>query len=77
MQSVTFTVKALPPDGSALKTSRGATNELVMEDQNGVGTPLVTAIPVGATWTDVTLFIDENSASLKPMADTKTWWWWG
>lgn len=78
--SVTFTVKALPAEESALKTMRGVTNELVMEHQNNIGTSLAAGIEAGATWTDVSLFIDENKEALKPMAETKNWWWgpgWG
>jgi len=76
-ESVTFTIAVLPADESALKTARGVTNELVQEHANSVGTPLTDAIQAGATWSDVALFIDENRDSLKPMAETKTWWWWG
>ncbi len=75
LQTVTFTIALLPAEESSLKTARGVTNELVQEHLNSVGTPLTEAIQPGATWTDVALFIDQNRDSLKPMAETKTWWW--
>ncbi len=74
---MTFTVKALPAEESALQTSRGVTNELVKEHMNGVGTPLAGGIQAGASWTDVALFIDENRESLRPIAETKYWGWGG
>lgn len=76
-KSVTFTIAVVPAEEASLKTARGVTNELVQEHMNSVGTPLTEVIQPGATWSDVALFIDENRDSLKPMAETKTWWWWG
>lgn len=76
-KTVTFTIALLPAEESSLKTARGVTNELVQEHMNSVGTPLTEAIQPGTTWTNVALFVDENRDSLKPMAETKTWWWWG
>ncbi|EIE22627.1 hypothetical protein COCSUDRAFT_42290 [Coccomyxa subellipsoidea C-169] len=76
-ETVTFSIAVLPADEAALKTARGVTNELVMEHANNVGTPLTEAVQPGAVWKDVALFIDQNRESLKPIAETKTWWWWG
>lgn len=49
LQSVTFDVMELAPDAGALKYSGGVTNELVMEHQNNVGTPLASAIQASTT----------------------------
>jgi hypothetical protein len=76
-QSVTFAISVVAPEEGALRTSRGVTNELVMEHTDNVGTPLVTSVQPGAVWNNVALFIDENQESLSPMAETKSWWWWG
>jgi hypothetical protein len=70
-QTVTFAISVVAPEEGALRTSRGVTNELVMEHANDVGTPLVTEVHAGTVWSDVALFIDENQASLGPMAKTE------
>jgi hypothetical protein len=73
---VTFNITVLPAQESSLKLSNGVANEIVMDNTNNVGTPLVTAVQPGAVWNNVALFIDENNDSLGPMAETKAWWWW-
>ncbi|KAK9902652.1 hypothetical protein WJX75_001453 [Coccomyxa subellipsoidea] len=76
-KTVTFDIAVLPADESALKTAHGVTNELVLEHADNVGTPLTDAVQPGTVLTDVALFIDENRESLKPIAETKSWWGWG
>lgn len=73
---MTFNITVLATEASAtLKTSQGVTNELLLEAQNG-NNALLTTIQPGTTLSDVAIFIDQNREALKPMSETKTFWWW-
>lgn len=76
LKTVTYNVTVLETDQAALRTSKGVANGLVA-DTNAGSEMLISLIEPGTVLTDVALFIDENKASLEPMAETKVWWWWG
>ena len=75
VQTVTFGVSVVTGDAS-VKTSKGVANEVVEESATQANY-LQTAVQPGATLSNVALFVDSNREAIKPIAQTKTFWWWG
>ena len=76
MQTVTFDVAVVSNGDASIKTAKGVANEVVEESATQANY-LQTAVQSGATLTDIALFVDANREELKPIAQTKTFWWWG
>jgi len=74
-QTVSFGVSVVTGDAS-VKTSKGVANEVVEESATQANY-LQTAVQPGATLSNVALFVDSNREAIKPIAQTKTFWWWG
>lgn len=75
LQSVTFKV-AVDTSDESIKTTKGVANEVVAQAATQANY-LQTAIQPGMVLTDVALFVDANKEAIKPLAQTKTFWWWG
>lgn len=76
VQTVTFKVAVVSSGDASLKTSKGVANEVIAESATQAGY-LQTAVQPGTVLTNAALFVDSNREELKPIAQTKTFWWWG
>lgn len=75
LQSITFKV-AVDTSNNSIKTIKGVANEVVAQAATQANY-LQTAVQPGMVLTDVALFVDANKEDIKPLAQTKTFWWWG
>jgi len=74
-ETVTFSVVA-STTSSAVKTTKGVANEVLTQAETQQGY-LQTVIQPGTELRDPSLFVDANREDMKPIAQTKTFWWWG
>lgn len=74
VQTLSFTVAAVPADASKVKLPGGAVSQKIAEAAAGAGS-LVTAISPGAQFTNAVFFIDSNQQAVSKVAQTK--WGWG
>lgn len=72
LQRVTFDV-AVVADASDIKTKEGVANEEEASAANMAGY-LLTSVQPGAELFETSLFIDVNSESVIPVAQTKDWY---
>jgi hypothetical protein len=75
-QTVTFGVSVVSNGNASIKTTKGVANEVV-EEAATQANYLQTAVQPGATLSNIALFVDSNREAIKPIAQTKTFWWWG
>jgi len=76
MQTVTFKIAVVSNGDASLKTTKGVANEVVAESATQTGY-LQTAVQPNMALTNIAVFVDSNREELKPIAQTKTFWWWG
>ena len=74
MQTLSFTVAAVPADAAKVKMTGGAVMAKIAEAAAGAG-DLATTITPAAQFTNVVLFIDSNQSAVQKTAETK--WSWG
>ncbi|KAK9844073.1 hypothetical protein WJX81_003775 [Elliptochloris bilobata] len=71
---MTFAVRLLLSNAAQLSLSGGATARAADDAANGLGSSLLTEVPVGAELTSAALFIDEASVQVGAAATTKDCW---
>ena len=76
VQTVTFGASVVSTGDASIKTTKGVANEVVEESATQANY-LQTEVQPGATLGNVALFVDSNREAIKPIAQTKTFWWWG
>ena len=74
VQTLSFTVAAVPADAAKVKMPGGAVSAKIAEAAAGAG-DLATTITPAAQFTNIVLFIDSNQAAVQKTAETK--WGWG
>lgn len=75
MQTLSFTVAAVPADASKVKLPGGAVSQKLSEASSGANNGFVSAITPGTQLSNIVLFIDTNQQSVNNVAATK--WGWG
>lgn len=75
LQTLSFTVAAVPADAAKVKIPGGAVSQKVAEASSGANNGFVSAITPGTQFSSIVLFIDTNQQSVSKVAATK--WGWG